>query len=92
MRTCLPGCPSRLKCIIPCVFSGYEGENCQVDINECEQHPCENDGECFQRSDILSYGRLPELSKDNFSYEEAAGFICHCLPGFTGKLAHKKSL
>ncbi|XP_038559419.1 protein crumbs homolog 1-like [Micropterus salmoides] len=78
--TCLEGI-NQYKCLC---WPGYEGENCQVDINECEQHPCENDGECFQRSDILSYGRLPELSKDNFSYEEAAGFICHCLPGFTG--------
>lgn len=64
---------------------GYEGENCQVDKDECEQQPCENGGKCFQRSDIKNYGMLPELSKANFSFEEAAGFICRCLPGFTGK-------
>lgn len=72
-----------------CVCPGYEGEHCQVDIDECEQHPCENGGKCFQRSDILNYGMLPELTKANFSFEEAAGFICHCLPGFTGKPQEK---
>lgn len=72
-----------------CVCPGYEGEHCQVDKDECEQQPCENGGECFQRSDILNYGMLPELSKANFSFEEAAGFICHCLPGFTGKPREK---
>lgn len=60
-----------------------------MDIDECEQNPCENGGHCFQRSDILNYGMLPELSNANFSYEEAAGFICHCLPGFTGESQQK---
>ncbi len=74
-----------------CIFPGYKGEHCQVDVDECEQHPCDNDGDCFQRSDILNYGTLPELSKANFSFEEAAGFICRCLPGFTGKSQQKPS-
>lgn len=68
-----------------CVCAGYEGEHCQVDIDECEHHPCENGGECFQRSDIQNYGTVPELTHSNFSFEYAAGFICRCLPGFTGK-------
>lgn len=57
-----------------------------MDIDECEQHPCENDGECFQRSILQNYGTLPELTTANFSYNVAAGFICRCLPGFAGKL------
>ncbi|XP_072242999.1 protein crumbs homolog 2b [Leuresthes tenuis] len=78
---CLEG-TNQYECLC---WEGYEGNNCQVDINECEQHPCDNSGKCFQRSDVLNYGVLPELSMVNFSYEAAAGFICHCLPGFTGE-------
>ncbi|XP_054630679.1 protein crumbs homolog 1-like [Dunckerocampus dactyliophorus] len=79
--SCLEGI-NLYKCLC---WPGYEGDNCQVDEDECEQYPCENGGECFERSDILNYGLLPELSTANFTYEEAAGFICHCQPGFTGE-------
>ncbi|CAB1458891.1 unnamed protein product [Pleuronectes platessa] len=75
--TCLEGI-NQYKCLC---WPGYEGENCQLDTDECEQHPCENDGECFQRSDARNYGMLPELSTATFTYEEAAGFICHCCQG-----------
>lgn len=72
-------------CASVCVCLGYEGGNCEVDINECEQHPCDKGGKCFQRSNVLNYKTLPELSKANFSYDAAAGFICQCHLGFTGK-------
>ncbi|XP_021164580.2 protein crumbs homolog 2 isoform X1 [Fundulus heteroclitus] len=78
--TCLEGI-NQYECLC---WAGYRGENCQVDVDECGQHPCENGGECFQRSDLQNYGRLPELSIANFSYDTAAGFICHCQPGFAG--------
>uniref|UniRef100_A0A3P8T7V9 Crumbs cell polarity complex component 2b n=1 Tax=Amphiprion percula TaxID=161767 RepID=A0A3P8T7V9_AMPPE len=78
--TCLEGI-NRYTCLC---WPGYEGENCQIDTDECEQQPCHNGGECFQRSNVQNYGMLPELSTANFSYETAAGFICHCLQGFTG--------
>ncbi|XP_069022251.1 LOW QUALITY PROTEIN: protein crumbs homolog 1-like [Embiotoca jacksoni] len=78
--TCLDGI-NQYKCLC---WPGYEGGNCQVDIDECEERPCDNGGECFQRSDVLNYGTLPELGAANFTYEGAAGFICRCLPGFTG--------
>lgn len=65
--------------------AGYRGDHCEVDVDECEQNPCENGGRCYQRSDILLYGTLPQLSNSSFSYDAAAGFICSCLPGFTGR-------
>ncbi|XP_076005623.1 protein crumbs homolog 2-like [Genypterus blacodes] len=78
--TCQEGI-NQYRCLC---WPGYEGEHCQVDVDECDLHPCENGGVCFQLSDIQNYRILPELSTVNFSYEWAAGFICHCLPGFTG--------
>lgn len=65
--------------------AGYEGKNCQVDIDECEPEPCENGGECFQRSELLYYGVLSGLEDREFNYEDAAGFLCHCQPWFAGK-------
>lgn len=65
--------------------AGYRGDHCQVDVDECEQNPCENGGSCFQRSDVLVYGTLAQLSGTSFSYHAAAGFICSCSPGFTGR-------
>uniref|UniRef100_A0A3B4U7A9 Protein crumbs homolog 1-like n=1 Tax=Seriola dumerili TaxID=41447 RepID=A0A3B4U7A9_SERDU len=78
--TCLEGI-NQYKCLC---WPGYEGDNCEVDVDECERLPCENGGKCFERSDVLNYGTLHELNTANFTYEGAAGFICHCLPGFTG--------
>ncbi|KAM6965369.1 protein crumbs homolog 2b [Aplochiton taeniatus] len=78
--TCLEGV-NQYSCLC---WPGYEGENCQVDVDECAWEPCENGGECFQRSNLMHYGLLSELDQE-FSYEEAAGFLCHCLPGFTGE-------
>ena len=74
-------------------FEGYDGKNCQDDINECSQIPCKNDGACFERSNQTLYlpsslSNLPvNISTDfdqPFSYANAAGYVCSCIPGFTG--------
>lgn len=64
--------------------TGYEGKNCEMDVDECEAQPCKNGGKCFQRSDQRHYGDLAQLGP-SFSYEYASGFLCKCLSGFTGK-------
>ncbi|XP_041756688.1 protein crumbs homolog 1-like [Coregonus clupeaformis] len=79
--TCLEGI-NQYSCAC---WPGYEGKNCQVDIDECELEPCENGGECFQRSELLHYGVLSGLQDREFNYEDAAGFLCHCQPGFAGE-------
>ncbi|XP_066501005.1 protein crumbs homolog 2b [Hoplias malabaricus] len=65
-------------------WPGYEGHNCEVDVDECAAQPCENSGECFQKSDRTHYHVLSQLQVD-FSYINAAGFLCHCQSGFTGE-------
>lgn len=59
--------------------SGYEGPNCEIDIDECAEQPCENAGECFERSDPSHWELDWELS-----FADAAGYICQCQPGFAG--------
>lgn len=58
---------------------GFEGDNCEVDIDECADTPCENDGECFEKSN-------PELWETDweFTYATAVGYVCQCQPGYTG--------
>lgn len=65
--------------------TGFEGRNCEIDVDECEAQPCENGGKCFQRSDQKHNGIFAQLGI-SFSYEYAAGFQCKCLSGFTGEL------
>ena len=26
---------------------GYTGQNCEIEINECQSHPCQNGGTCI---------------------------------------------
>ncbi|XP_034047732.1 protein crumbs homolog 2-like [Thalassophryne amazonica] len=58
----------------------YEGHNCETDINECAEQPCENGGKCFERSDPAYLEMKWELS-----FADGAGYICRCQPGFAGE-------
>lgn len=60
-------------------FSGYEGANCEVDFDECAEQPCQNGGECFERSDPSHWEQDWELR-----FSDAAGYICQCQGGFAG--------
>lgn len=58
---------------------GYDGPNCENDIDECAEQPCENGGECFERSDPSHWELDWELS-----FADASGYVCQCQPGFAG--------
>lgn len=66
-------------CVCVCVCPGYEGPNCETDIDECREEPCQN-GECFERSDRSYWEPDWELT-----FADLAGYVCHCHPGFAGQ-------
>ncbi|NXQ85758.1 CRUM1 protein, partial [Nyctibius grandis] len=64
-------------------WPGYTGQRCEEDVDECATNPCHNGGVCFERSNEAYYGTRPDFPS-NFSYSQAAGFLCWCQPGFAG--------
>jgi len=66
--------------------TGYEGPNCEIDIDECAAGPCQNEGECFQRSDPAHWEAGRELD-----HAHAAGYICQCHPGFAGQPTSRRA-
>ncbi|XP_058674259.1 protein crumbs homolog 2 [Ammospiza caudacuta] len=77
--TCLEG----IKGYSCACWPGYTGQHCEEDVDECVTEPCHNGGLCLQRSNPAHYGTQPHFPS-NFSYSQAAGFLCQCQPGFTG--------
>ena len=72
-------------------YPGYDGQNCENDIPECEVNPCEN-GLCFERSNLQYYNEvdtLPEEIKaffeEPFRFDAADGYVCKCNAGYEGK-------
>ncbi|XP_037922140.1 protein crumbs isoform X2 [Hermetia illucens] len=76
-------------------FPGYTGKNCETDIDECESSPCQYNGQCLEKSNMTLYKlynqpdgmkhNLPASFAQPFSYENASGYECVCVPGITGK-------
>ncbi|KAL9889128.1 cell polarity complex component crumbs isoform 1-T1 [Glossina fuscipes fuscipes] len=69
---------------------GFRGKNCEIDINECESNPCLYNGNCLQRSNTTLYSlsqsmNLPAVFSYPFSFENASGHECVCVPGVIGK-------
>ncbi|KAI6055209.1 protein crumbs homolog 2 [Marmota monax] len=78
--SCLEGLGS-FRCLC---WPGFTGELCEVDEDECAAGPCLNGGLCLQRSDPTLYGGAQAAFPGAFSFRHAAGFLCHCPPGFEG--------
>ena len=74
-------------------YPGYEDKICSTDIMECENLPCQNNASCYERSNRTLYmadvveGLPAEIRThfmEDFSYDKAEGYLCHCPSGFTG--------
>uniref|UniRef100_A0A1I8PY45 Protein crumbs n=1 Tax=Stomoxys calcitrans TaxID=35570 RepID=A0A1I8PY45_STOCA len=71
-------------------FPGFRGKNCDIDINECESNPCQFNGICLERSNMTLYALsqtmdLPSVFSQPFSFQNASGYECVCVPGIVGK-------
>ncbi|KFU90515.1 Crumbs 1, partial [Chaetura pelagica] len=82
---CLNGatCVEGVKNYSCACWPGYTGQHCEEDVDECAADPCHNGGVCLERSNPAHYGAQPDFPSD-FSYSQAAGFLCWCQPGFAG--------
>ncbi len=51
--------------------AGYEGQNCEIETNECQSQPCQNGAKCidgkgnFSSLHLLINITVPELRKEN---------------------------
>ncbi|KAK3607491.1 hypothetical protein CHS0354_010303 [Potamilus streckersoni] len=76
-------CTDHVKDFSCSCYQGYEGKTCSIDIDECASNPCQYNGTCLQKSNTTLYdNKHPGFG--NFSFANAFGYICQCIPGITG--------
>lgn len=64
---------------------GFEGNHCELDVNECGSSPCFKGATCIERSWEAHYG-IETLLPEHYDPKHAAGYVCKCPPGLTGKV------
>ena len=74
-------------------YTGYDGKQCQIDIDECAAVPCQYNGTCHQRSLEIYYLNGTEgFDNLTYSYATAAGYVCNCIDGITGNEKEKVAI
>ena len=74
---------------------GYTGDDCETEINECANSPCENGGSCnvcmhlplLLTTSLSKFGcsLLTKLLSPLFGLQDLIGtYSCDCLPAYTG--------
>jgi hypothetical protein len=64
------------------VQAGYEGQNCEIETNECQSQPCQNGAKCidgkgnFTSLHFLINITVPELRKEYIYIEPSLGLYC----------------
>ncbi|XP_059483045.1 protein crumbs isoform X2 [Neocloeon triangulifer] len=87
--TCMNGatCVDKVNGFNCTCHAGYIGTRCEIDFKECEPSPCQYNGTCLELSDQSLYSPsnpLAYLLPAEFSFENAAGFVCFCPAGTSG--------
>ena len=48
-------CEDAINAYVCHCHEGYEGQDCQVDVEECGEVPCQHGGLCFEKSNASLY-------------------------------------
>ncbi|KAL2083221.1 hypothetical protein ACEWY4_020994 [Coilia grayii] len=71
---CILNNATSYSCVCP---AGWTGHNCLVNINDCNQHWCQNGGTC--------------VDKHGTCLDQEQNYTCRCLPGYEGRFCEMRA-